>query len=123
MKIKMNKEFIMSDKQPLEKRIREQSINWDNDLTVQSDAIVSKTLIEQKSGTITVFAFDEGQALSEHTAPFDAFVHILSGKMMITLDGKPIVVNQGESLIMPANIPHALEAGEPTRMLLVMIRS
>ncbi|NQT24223.1 cupin domain-containing protein [candidate division KSB1 bacterium] len=113
----------MTDKQPLEQRIREQAINWNNDLTAQSDAIVSKTLVEQKTGTITVFAFDKGQALSEHTAPFDAFVHILSGTMKITLAGKPITVNQGESLIMPANIPHALEAGEPARMLLVMIRS
>ena len=91
-------------------------------MQTQSDAIVSKTLIEQKTGTITVFAFDQGQALSEHRAPFDAFVHILSGHMTITLDGRAVEVESGESLIMPANIPHALKAKESTRMLLVMIR-
>jgi len=113
----------MPNQQPLETRIREQSINWNDELNAQSDAIVSKTLVDQKTGTITVFAFDQGQSLSEHTAPFDAFVHILSGQMKIRLNGNPVTVNQGESLIMPADIPHALEAVEPTRMLLVMIRS
>lgn len=113
----------MSDKQPLEQRIRQQAIDWNEDLTAQPDAIVSKTLIEKKTGTLTVFAFDEGQSLSEHSAPFDAFVHILSGTMDIKLEGRPITVNQGESLIMPADIPHALEAKAQTRMLLVMIRS
>lgn len=113
----------MSDKQPLEKRIRNQAVNWTEELHVQSDAVVSKTLVDQKTGTITVFAFDQGQSLSEHTAPFDAFVHILSGQMIILLDGEPVKLNQGESLIMPADVPHTLEAAEPARMLLVMIRS
>ena len=113
----------MSEKQSFETLIREQAVNWNEDLIAQSDAIVSKTLVEQKTGTITVFAFDEGQSLSEHSAPFDAFVHILSGTMEIKLAGKPITINHGESLIMPTDIPHALEAKEPTRMLLVMIRS
>lgn len=113
----------MSDTKPLEQRIRETAINWENDLSVQNDAIVSKTLLDQKEGTITVFAFDKGQALSEHSAPFDAYVHILSGQMTIKLAGEPIIVKQGESLIMPANIPHALDADSETRMLLVMIRN
>ena len=112
----------MSEIKPLEKRIREEAILWTDDLMIQSDAIVSKTLIEQKTGTITVFAFDQGQGLSEHTAPFDAFVHILSGHMEIILDGHGVIVKAGESLIMPANCPHALTAKKPTRMLLVMIR-
>ena len=72
---------------------------------------------------MTVFAFDDGQALSEHSAPFDAYVHILSGEMEITLAGKPVSVRAGQSLIMPADVPHALTARGETRMLLVMIRS
>ena len=113
----------MSDKKTLESRIRETAVHWTEELLIQSDAIVSKTLIEQKTGTLTVFAFDEGQALSEHAAPFDAFVHILSGKMEISLNKRAVAVNSGESLIMPANVPHALTAKTATRMLLVMIRS
>ena len=112
----------MSNKPTLETRIRKEPINWKDELIIQSDAIVSKTLVDQKTGTITVFAFDQGQALSEHTAPFDAFVHILSGKMKIILDGTAHSLNAGESLIMPTDIPHALEAVEPAKMLLVMIR-
>ncbi|MBN1781851.1 cupin domain-containing protein [bacterium] len=113
----------MSEKKSLETRIREQAVAWTDELSVQSDAIVSKTLIEQKTGTITVFAFDKGQALSEHSAPFDAFVHILSGQMTVTLSGQPVHVREGQSLIMPAGVPHALYADESARMLLVMIRS
>ncbi len=113
----------MSEKKSLENRIRENAVDWAEELKITSDAIVSKTLIEQKTGTVTVFAFDRNQALSEHTAPFDAFVHILSGQMEIRLNGKSVSVNTGESLIMPANVPHALTAVSETRMLLVMIRS
>ena len=107
----------------LETRIRKEAIAWKEELRIQSDAIVSKTLIDQKTGTITVFAFDGGQALSEHKAPFDAFVHILSGEMKITLAGKEVRVKESQSLIMPANVPHALAANGPTRMLLAMIKS
>ena len=107
----------------LEIRIRKEAIAWTEELSMQSDAIVSKTLVDQKTGTITVFAFDDGQSLSEHTAPFDAFVHILSGEMKITLAGKEVRVKESQSLIMPANVPHALAAKGPTRMLLVMIKS
>lgn len=107
----------------LENKIKEQAVSWNENLDYQSDGIVSKTLIEKSEGTITVFAFDQNQALSEHTAPFDAFVHILEGHLEITLAGNPIHVSQNESLIMPANIPHALKATEPSKMLLVMIRS
>ena len=113
----------MSERRSLEERVREEPVGWRDELLIQPDAIVSKTLFEQKTGTITVFAFDEGQALSEHTAPFDAFIHILSGQMEVRLDGRRLNVKEGESLIMPANVPHALTAGVSTRMLLVMIRS
>lgn len=85
-------------------------------------SVVSKTLIQKESGTVTVFAFDTEQGLSEHTAPFDAMVYILEGRAQITLGGEPKTVNSGEMLVMPANVPHALHAEERFKMLLVMIR-
>ena len=86
-------------------------------------AIVSKTLAENESGTITLFAFDVDQGLSEHTAPFDAFVQILDGKAQVVIAGKPIQAHAGQIILMPANIPHALKALEPFKMLLTMLRS
>jgi quercetin dioxygenase-like cupin family protein len=85
-------------------------------------SVVSKTLIKKEIGNITLFAFDEGQGLSEHTAPFDAVVHILDGEARITIGGEPHIVKAGEMLIMPANIAHALHAEKRFKMLLVMIR-
>ena len=89
----------------------------------QKGSVVSKGIIDKKEGTITLFAFDEGQGLSEHTAPFDALVHVLDGNAEVTISGKPHEVNEGEILIMPANEPHALKAMKKFKMLLVMIRS
>jgi quercetin dioxygenase-like cupin family protein len=89
----------------------------------QTDSVVSKTLIEKKAGTVTLFAFDKGQGLSEHTAPFDAMVHVLDGAVEITISGKPYQLKQGEMIIMPAKEPHALKAVESFKMLLTMIRS
>ena len=88
----------------------------------QQESVVSKTLIKKEKGTITVFAFDKGQGLSEHTAPFDALVQVLDGKADILLDGKSNVVSKGEMIIMPANVPHALKAIEKFKMMLVMIK-
>jgi quercetin dioxygenase-like cupin family protein len=85
-------------------------------------SVVSKTLIKKDIGNITLFAFDAGQGLSEHTAPFDAVVYILDGEAEITIGGQPRDVVSGEMLIMPANISHALHAKTPFKMLLVMIR-
>ena len=85
-------------------------------------SVVSKTLINKDIGNITLFAFDSGQGLSEHTAPFDAVVYILDGKPKITIGGQPQKVVAGEMLIMPANIAHSLQAKVPFKMLLVMIR-
>ena len=85
-------------------------------------SVVSKTLLKKDTGNITLFSFDRGQGLSEHTAPFDAVVHILDGKARITIGGRPMDVGAGEMLVMPANIPHALHADERFKMLLVMIR-
>jgi len=85
-------------------------------------SVVSKTLIKKNIGNITLFAFDSGQGLSEHTAPFDAVVYILDGRAEITIGEKTSSVNSGEMLIMPANVSHALHAEEKFKMLLVMIR-
>ena len=86
-------------------------------------SVVSKTLLKKDSGNITLFSFDKGQGLSEHTAPFDAVVHILDGEAEITIGGEPQTVKAGQMLIMPADIPHALQATEQFKMLLIMIRS
>ncbi len=88
----------------------------------QKGAIVSRTLVDKDSGTLTVFAFDEGQSLSEHTAPFHAFIQVLDGSSRVTIDGKPYELKKGESIIMPADIPHAVEALARFKMLLTMIR-
>ena len=90
---------------------------------VQVGSVVSRTLIDHPTGTVTLFAFDKGQALSEHTAPYDALVQILNGKAEISLGGVSQLVAQGEWLIMPANVPHALKAVEAFKMALLMIRS
>ena len=89
----------------------------------QKDAVVSKTIIDKKTGTVTLFSFDQGQGLSEHTAPFDALVQVLEGTVEIKISGKPFHLKQGEMIIMPADEPHALKAVEPFKMLLTMIRS
>ena len=89
----------------------------------QEGSVVSRTLIDKKIGTITLFAFAEGQGLSEHIAPYDAFVYILDGQAEIIISGKVLNLNQGEMVIMPANEPHALKAVKPFKMLLVMIRA
>jgi quercetin dioxygenase-like cupin family protein len=89
----------------------------------QPGAVVSRTLIDKKIGTLTLFAFDAGQGLSEHTAPYDAFVQIVDGAADITIAGKDHRVSGGQMIIMPANVPHALRAVGPFKMLLVMIRA
>ncbi|NYT10938.1 MAG: cupin domain-containing protein [Methanomassiliicoccales archaeon] len=88
----------------------------------QKASVVSRTLIDKKVGTVTAFAFDEGQGLSEHTAPYDALVEILDGEVEITISGNPMRLEKGEMVIMPANEPHALKAISKFKMLLTMIR-
>lgn len=88
----------------------------------QESSVVSKTLIDKKAGTVTLFAFDKGQGLSEHTAPFDALVNVLDGEVEIRISGKPCLVKAGELIIMPANEPHALKAVTRFKMMLVMIK-
>jgi quercetin dioxygenase-like cupin family protein len=94
-----------------------------NRIDYQKDAVVSKTIIEKKTGTVTLFSFDKGQGLSEHRAPFDAMVQVLDGEVEIRISGNPFNLKQGDMIIMPANEPHALKAVEPFKMLLTMIRS
>jgi quercetin dioxygenase-like cupin family protein len=88
----------------------------------QEHSVVSREIIRKPSGTMTVFAFDKGEGLSEHTAPFDAAVYLLEGEAEIRIDGKPYTVKEGEMIIMPANKPHALKAVSRYKMLLVMIK-
>ncbi len=89
----------------------------------QEDSVVSRTLIDKKTGTVTLFAFGEGQGLSEHTAPFDALVYLVDGEAEITISGKAFHLKAGEMIIMPANEPHALKATKRFKMMLVMVRS
>ena len=88
----------------------------------QDGSIVSKEIIKKESGTVTLFAFDNGQGLSEHTAPFDALVNVIDGQAEVTISGKPFIVKEGEIITMPANKPHSLRAAERFKMLLVMIK-
>lgn len=87
-----------------------------------SDSVVSKMLIKKETGNLTLFAFDKGQSLSEHTAPFDAAVQILDGNAEIIIGGKSYILSAGEFIIMPADIPHAVKATEKFKMLLTMIK-
>jgi quercetin dioxygenase-like cupin family protein len=89
----------------------------------QTASVVSKTIIKQPTGTVTLFAFDKGEGLSEHTTPFDALVYLVDGEAEITISGKLNSVKKGEMIIMPANQPHALKAKERFKMMLVMIKS
>jgi quercetin dioxygenase-like cupin family protein len=89
----------------------------------QTGSVVSKTIIKKSTGTVTLFAFDKGEGLSEHTAPFDALVYLVDGEAEITISGKVNVVKKGKIIIMPANQPHALKAANRFKMLLVMIKS
>jgi quercetin dioxygenase-like cupin family protein len=89
----------------------------------QPGSVVSRTVIDKPAGTVTLFAFDKGQGLSEHTAPYDALVNVLDGEVEITISAKPSRVKAGEMLIMPANEPHALKAAARFKMMLVMVKS
>jgi len=85
-------------------------------------SVVSKTLLNKKTGTLTLFAFDAGQSLSEHTSPYDATVHILDGEATLMIGGEEVVARAGEMVIMPADIPHDVQAKQRFKMLLIMIR-
>ncbi len=89
----------------------------------EKNSIVSRTMIDKKIGTVTFFAFDKGQGLSEHTAPFDAMIHVVDGEARINIAGKPFNLKKGAMIIMPANKPHSVKAIKRFKMILIMIRS
>ena len=107
----------------IDKDILSKVIDWSTLVTYQSNTIISRTLIDKKEGTTTLFAFDTGQGLSEHTAPYDAFVLILDGEMEITIKETSHTIKKGGCIIMPADKPHALQAKDRTTMLLIMIKA
>ncbi len=100
-----------------------ESFNMVSSINYSDGSVVSKTIVDKKTGTLTLFAFDKDQGLSEHTAPYDAIVEIIDGKCEITIDGEPRTVSNGEMIIMPANHPHALRAVEKFKMILIMIKA
>lgn len=100
-----------------------QVVNPSELVAYQDGAVVSREIVSQKTGTVTLFAFDEGQGLSEHTAPFDALVFVLDGEAEITIAGTPFRVRAGEMILMPAHKSHALKAAQRFKMMLVMIRA
>jgi quercetin dioxygenase-like cupin family protein len=107
----------------MSQNIKSNVLSLVNLIEYQIDSIVSKIVINNTGGTVTLFAFDKNQKLSEHTAPFDAMVSIIDGDAKITISGKSFYLKKGESIIMPANEPHAVEAEKKFKMMLIMIKS
>ena len=112
----------MKKDKPLDFEAGANSVKLVDLIEYQEGSVVSRTLVDKPAGTVTLFAFDAGQGLSEHTAPFDALVYNLEGEVEITISGKAVLVQKGELLIMPANKPHALKATKRFKMLLTMVR-
>jgi quercetin dioxygenase-like cupin family protein len=104
------------------KKLVAQPANLNSLIDYQDGSVVSRTIIDKEAGTITLFAFDKGEGLSKHTAPYDALVYIFDGDAEVVISGKPVRLKTGEMTIMPANKPHALSAVTKFKMLLVMIR-
>ena len=103
--------------------MKEKVLNSKDLIEYQGDSIVSRMLINKDEGSVTLFAFDKGQKLSKHTAPFDALIQVLDGKTEIVISNKKFVLEQGDMIIMPANKPHAVYAVEKFKMMLTMIKS
>ena len=99
------------------------AVNLSSLIDYQAGSVVSRTIIDKTAGTVTVFAFERGQGLSEHTAPYNALVYIIDGEAQVTISNNPIKLKKGELTIMPANEPHAISAVTNFKMLLTMIRS
>jgi len=96
--------------------------NYADSVAYQSGAVVSKTIVKKETGTITVFAFGKGQGLSEHSAPFDAIIQIVDGTADIFINKKPYTLSSGQTIIMPANIPHSVQSVSDFKMVLTMIK-
>lgn len=103
--------------------IKGKSFSFNNEVEYASGSIVSKIVLKKETGNVTLFSFDKGQNLSEHTAPFDAMVQVTEGKAEILINKESHILNQNESIIMPAHIPHAVNALERFKMVLTMIKS
>jgi quercetin dioxygenase-like cupin family protein len=104
--------------------LKGKAFNLKDEIAYADGAVISKTLLKKESGNITLFSFDKGQGLSEHTSPFDAVVQVVEGEGAFIIDGEMKTAKEGEMIIMPANIPHDVQAaGQPFKMLLTMIRS
>ncbi len=110
-------------KQIATEELKAQAMNVTDLVNYQDGSVVSRTIIDKKIGTVTVFAFDEGQGLSEHTAPFDALVYLIDGEAKVVISGKAIQLKEGQMIIMPANQPHSVKAIKRFKMVLTMIRS
>lgn len=107
----------------VDERVYGQVLDLDKAIVYQEGSIVSQTLIGKPEGTVTAFAFAEGEGLSEHTAPFDAFVYVTEGEVDVSLAGQGHRLKTGQAIVMPADVPHALSAVTEFKMLLVMIKS
>lgn len=99
-----------------------EALAFDSLVTPTAHGIASRVLSRRAGGSLTLFAFDEGQALTEHTSPYEALVQVLDGRLVLTIGGQPVVAIPGHLVRMPAGVPHAVEATAPTRMLLTMLR-
>jgi quercetin dioxygenase-like cupin family protein len=100
-----------------------QKVNLVSAVSYQEGSVVSRTLVDDRAGTVTLFAFDEGQGLSEHTSPFSALLHVLDGEALVTIAGDESRVAAGEAILLPAGKPHAIRAPRRFKMLLTMVRS
>ncbi len=112
-----------SNKKTGREKLVTQPVKMTDLVAYQESSIVSRTIINKKTGTVTLFAFDEEQGLSEHKASFDALVYLLDGEAEVVISGKTLCLKEGEIVIMPANQPHALRAVKKFKMILTMIRS
>ncbi|MCK4779993.1 MAG: cupin domain-containing protein [Candidatus Lokiarchaeota archaeon] len=106
-----------------DKNIKKAIMNLGSMLDYQENSVVSRALINKDVGTVTLFSFDKGEGLSEHTAPFDALVYVFDGEAEIFISSEKFVLKEGQMIILPANEPHALNAPEKFKMMLVMIKS
>jgi quercetin dioxygenase-like cupin family protein len=107
----------------MEEELKAKVLKVEDLIEYQDGAVVSREIIRKETGTVTIFAFDKEEGLSEHTAPFDAMVQVIDGKAEISISGKKNILDKGDMIIMPANEPHALYAVERYKMVLTMIRS
>ena len=113
----------MELKKSIRKNVEAEAVKLDSMIEYQENSVVSQTITDKKAGTVTLFAFDEGEGLSEHTTPYDAMIYLIDGETEVIISGKAHHVREGEMIIMPANEPHALKAVTKFKMLLIMIRS